>query len=244
MRPNTTLRVPIKIDGLGAGDEARVVVAAVDVGILNLTNYKPPAPDEYYLGQRQLSAELRDLYGQLIDGMQGTRGQIRTGGDARRRAERQPADAGAARALLRHRRGAVRTAGRGRVRHSGLRRHRARHGGGLEQGQGRPRLRRRDRARSGGADRDACRASCSPATSSTMHLDLDNVEGAAGDYNLTVSAEGTVAVGEGGAKSLQLRAKQRDRVTVPLNASRCGRRRPSRLRSRGRAISRSNEATR
>src|SRR4029077_14913251 len=80
-RPNTTLRVPVKIDGLGFGDQARVVVAAVDVGILNLTNYKPPAPDEYYLGQRQLSAEVRDLYGQLIDGMQGTRGQIRTGGD-------------------------------------------------------------------------------------------------------------------------------------------------------------------
>jgi len=57
------------------------VVAAVDVGILNLTNYKPPAPDDFYLGQRRLSTELRDLYGQLIDGMQGTRGAIKTGGD-------------------------------------------------------------------------------------------------------------------------------------------------------------------
>src|SRR5207253_652230 len=82
LRPNSVLRIPVKIDGLAAGEEARVVVAAVDVGILNLTNYKPPAPDDYYLGQRQLSAELRDLYGQLIDGMQGTRGQIRTGGDS------------------------------------------------------------------------------------------------------------------------------------------------------------------
>ena len=36
----------------------------------------------------------------------------------------------------------------------------------------------------------------------TMYLDLDNVEGPAGDYNITVSAEGTVAVGGGGAKSL------------------------------------------
>ena len=44
--------------------------------------YQPPAPDEYYLGQRRLTAELRDLYGQLIDGMQGTRGQIKVGGDA------------------------------------------------------------------------------------------------------------------------------------------------------------------
>src|SRR5213076_3606814 len=81
LRPNGTLRIPVKIDGLAAGEEARVVLAAVDVGILNLTNYKPPAPDDYYLGQRRLSAELRDLYGQLIDGMQGTRGAIKTGGD-------------------------------------------------------------------------------------------------------------------------------------------------------------------
>ena len=57
------------------------MVAAVDVGILNLTNYKPPSPDDYYLGQRALSADIRDLYGDLIDGMQGARGQIRSGGD-------------------------------------------------------------------------------------------------------------------------------------------------------------------
>src|SRR5207245_5716848 len=82
LRPNSALRVPVKVAGLAPGEEARMVIAAVDVGILNLTGYKPPAPDDYYLGQRRLSAEIRDLYGQLIDGMQGTRGQIKTGGDA------------------------------------------------------------------------------------------------------------------------------------------------------------------
>ena len=82
IRPETTLTVPVKLAGLAPGEEARVVVSAVDVGILNLTNYKPPAPEDYYLGQRKLSAEVRDLYGQLIDGMQGTRGQIRSGGDS------------------------------------------------------------------------------------------------------------------------------------------------------------------
>ena len=75
LRPNSTLNVPLHLAGLKAGEEARVVVAAVDVGILNLTNYKPPAPDDYYLGQRRLSPEIRDLYGQLIDGMQGAQGQ-------------------------------------------------------------------------------------------------------------------------------------------------------------------------
>ncbi len=82
LRPNSALRIPVKVGGLSPGEEARIVVAAVDVGILNLTDYKPPAPDDYYLGQRRLTADIRDLYGQLIDGMQGTRGQIRTGGDA------------------------------------------------------------------------------------------------------------------------------------------------------------------
>src|SRR5262249_17503897 len=62
MRPNSALRVPIRIGGLAPGEEARIVVAAVDVGILNLTGYKPPAPDDYYLGQRRLTAEIRDLY--------------------------------------------------------------------------------------------------------------------------------------------------------------------------------------
>ncbi|RZI39726.1 alpha-2-macroglobulin family protein, partial [Herbaspirillum sp. HC18] len=82
IRPNAALKIPVKLDGLNPGEDAKVVIAAVDVGILNLTNYKPPAPDDYYLGQRRLSAEIRDLYGQLIDGMSGTRGQIKSGGDA------------------------------------------------------------------------------------------------------------------------------------------------------------------
>ena len=82
VRPGTTLKLPVQLGGLSPGEDAKIVVAAVDVGILNLTNYKPPAPDDYYLGQRRLTSEIRDLYGQLIDGMQGTRGQLRTGGDS------------------------------------------------------------------------------------------------------------------------------------------------------------------
>ncbi|MBI5132364.1 MAG: alpha-2-macroglobulin family protein [Rhodopseudomonas palustris] len=82
VRPSTTLKLPVKLGGLAPGEDAKIVVAAVDVGILNLTNYKPPAPDDYYLGQRRMTSEIRDLYGQLIDGMQGTRGQIRSGGDS------------------------------------------------------------------------------------------------------------------------------------------------------------------
>jgi uncharacterized protein YfaS (alpha-2-macroglobulin family) len=81
IRPRGSLSLPIKVSGLAAGEEARVTVAAVDVGILNLTRYEAPNPLTYFFGQKQLSSEIRDLYGYLIDGMQGTRGAIRSGGD-------------------------------------------------------------------------------------------------------------------------------------------------------------------
>ena len=81
-RPRGPLTIPLEIKGLGQGEEARVTVAAVDQGILNLTHYEAPDPHGYFFGQRQLSTEIRDLYGFLIDGMQGARGAIRSGGDA------------------------------------------------------------------------------------------------------------------------------------------------------------------
>ncbi len=81
IRPRQSLDIGLSIDGLPAGAEAYVTVAAVDVGILNLTGYKPPAPDDHYFGRRRLGMEIRDLYGQLIDRMQGVAGQIRSGGD-------------------------------------------------------------------------------------------------------------------------------------------------------------------
>ncbi len=81
VRPRTNLPIPVKIAGASAGEEVFVTVAAVDVGILNLTRYEAPDPTAFYLGQRQIGHEVRDLYGYLIDGMQGTRGAIRSGGD-------------------------------------------------------------------------------------------------------------------------------------------------------------------
>ena len=67
--------------GAGIGEEAYVMVAAVDVGILNLTRYETRDPETYYFGQRRLGLELRDLYGRLIDGSLGATGRLRTGGD-------------------------------------------------------------------------------------------------------------------------------------------------------------------
>ena len=80
-RPRQSMTVPIKVAGLAPGEEAFVTVSAVDVGILNLTGFKTPDPGGYFFGQRKLPVEVRDLWGMLIDGMQGAAGAIHAGGD-------------------------------------------------------------------------------------------------------------------------------------------------------------------
>jgi uncharacterized protein YfaS (alpha-2-macroglobulin family) len=80
IRPRSTLKIPVSLGNLAAGESAYVTVAAVDQGILNLTRYEPPNPEGWYFGQRKLAMELRDVYGQLIDGSLGALGRIRSGG--------------------------------------------------------------------------------------------------------------------------------------------------------------------
>jgi len=79
--PRQPLEIGVTVAGAGAGEEAYFTLAAVDVGILNLTKYEPPKPDSWYFGQRMLGLEIRDLYGRLIDGSLGVTGRLRTGGD-------------------------------------------------------------------------------------------------------------------------------------------------------------------
>src|SRR5205814_5815395 len=81
-RPRSPVEIPIKVAGLGAGEEAYVTLAAVDEAVLKLTEFESPAPEKYYFGKRQLGVELRDLYGRLIDARANTVGVLRSGGDS------------------------------------------------------------------------------------------------------------------------------------------------------------------
>ena len=219
LRPNSTLRVPIKV-GLPAGAEARVAVAAVDVGILNLTNYKPPSPDDYYLGQRTLSADIRDLYGDLIDGMQGARGQIRSGGDAGAEALQGNPPTGPPVALYS---GLLKVGADGTAEASFE----------VPAFAGTVRVMAvawsKDKIGHASADvvvRDPVVLSATlprfllPGDRSSLHFDLDNVEGAPGDY--TIAVNGTGALSASATEKLALRAKQRMAVTIPITASAAG----------------------
>ncbi len=81
IEPRRPFAIPVRVGGLAAGEEAYVELAAVDIGILNLTRYEAPSATKFFFGQRLLAMDVRDIYGYLIDGMQGARGAIRSGGD-------------------------------------------------------------------------------------------------------------------------------------------------------------------
>ena len=222
MRPSSRLTVPIKLAGLAGGEEARVVVAAVDVGILNLTNYKAPAPDDYYLGQRRLTAEIRDLYGQLIDGMQGTRGQIRSGGDS---AGNELSGAPPTQAPLALYSGivAVGRDGSAQVQFD------------IPAFAGSVRVMAvawsKDKVGKTSGDvivRDPVVLTATlprflrTGDKGAVQFELDNVEGAPGDYNLAVVTDGTVKLEDGKPLTLKLAAKQRDRIALPVGANGAG----------------------
>ncbi|SPF79660.1 alpha-2-macroglobulin family protein [Pseudoprimorskyibacter insulae] len=80
--PRGPLEASVVVDGIAPGEAAYVTVAAVDLGILNLTGFQSPDPSGHYFGQRRLGMDIRDVYGRLIDGMNGAMGTIRSGGDA------------------------------------------------------------------------------------------------------------------------------------------------------------------
>ncbi len=222
IRPSTTLKLPVKLGGLNPGEDAKIVVAAVDVGILNLTNYKPPAPDDYYLGQRRITSEIRDIYGQLIDGMQGTRGQLRTGGDSVGAQIEGSPPTQKPMALYS---GIVTVAADGTAQidfeipeFAGTARVMAVAWTATKLG----------RATVDVTVRDPVVLTATlprfllSGDQGTMSFDLDNVEGAAGDYTIAVKTSGPVKLTGNPATTVKLAAKQRSSMALAIDASGAG----------------------
>ncbi|MEW5838835.1 MAG: alpha-2-macroglobulin [Pseudomonadota bacterium] len=79
--PRQKVDVAVSLSNLSAGGKsAYVTLAAVDQGILQLTRFKTPAPQAHYLSKRQLGVGMRDDYGRLIRGLNA--GGDDQGGDA------------------------------------------------------------------------------------------------------------------------------------------------------------------
>ncbi len=223
VRPSSTLKLPVKVEGLASGEDVKIVVAAVDVGILNLTGYKPPEPDTYYLGQRKLTTELRDLYGQLIDGMQGTRGAVRTGGDMAAAELKGSPPTQKPLALYS---GIVTVGPDGKAdiafdlpEFAGTARLMAVAWSATKLGRATKDVTVRD---------EVVLTATLPrfllnGDKGTVHLDFDNVEGPAGDYTVEFSANGPVKLAGSSKWALKLKEKQRGILSMGLEATSAGR---------------------
>ncbi|MDE1986818.1 MAG: alpha-2-macroglobulin family protein [Alphaproteobacteria bacterium] len=82
MLPRQRVNIPVQVKGLSSGEDAYLTLAAVDEGILQLTEYQSPDPVTYYFGKRRLGVEMRDDYGRLIKAEKGAVGAMREGGDS------------------------------------------------------------------------------------------------------------------------------------------------------------------
>jgi alpha-2-macroglobulin len=221
-RPRQSMTLPIHLAGLAAGEEARVTVSAVDVGILNLTGFKTPDPGSYFFGQRKLPIEIRDLWGMLIDGMQGETGAIHTGGDA----------GGALEGNLPTQDPLALFSGVVKVDDQ----ENANVSFDLPAFNGSVRLTvvawSKDKVGSAEADvtvRDSVVVAATlprflnVGDRSEMHVDIDNVEGDAGEYKLDLDIHGPLtADAEAMTKTVRLNARQRQSLAMPITAAGIG----------------------
>ncbi len=81
VRPRQKISVPMTLTGLSGGEDAYVTLAAVDEGILQLTDFKTPDPVSHYFGKRRLGVLMRDDYGRLIRADKAAVGVLEQGGD-------------------------------------------------------------------------------------------------------------------------------------------------------------------
>jgi hypothetical protein len=74
--PRARARIPVR-----GTPGAWVTLAAVDEGILRLTNFSSPDPVPHFLGRRRLGLDIRDDWGRLIAPAEGEATALRQGGD-------------------------------------------------------------------------------------------------------------------------------------------------------------------
>ncbi len=80
--PEKTVAIKVKIDPKQRldGHKVSVLVSAVDVGVLNITNFVTPDPYSQFLGRKRYNVDLYDIYGKLIEGV-GRQVNMAFGGD-------------------------------------------------------------------------------------------------------------------------------------------------------------------
>lgn len=80
MRPEQPLTVAVQTDAK-PGERVALTVAAVDVGVLNITRFETPDPFAWFFAKRRYGVDMRDLYGDIIETLDGPKAGLSYGGD-------------------------------------------------------------------------------------------------------------------------------------------------------------------
>jgi uncharacterized protein YfaS (alpha-2-macroglobulin family) len=220
VKPRQKIEVPIHVAN-AQGPEAFVTLAAVDEGILQLTRYRTPDPAGYYFGKRRLGLDMRDDYGRLLDTRADDLGRIRSGGDS---GDIGGLDIVPTRTVALFS-GPVKLDDKGDAKIA------------LDipdfVGQLRLMAVAYDKDKVGSSEarlivRDAVTADAvlprflAPGDRGRLALSLHNVEGAAGDYKVTLEASGSVSLDSPVTETRHLDANQRILAAWPLHAGEAG----------------------
>ncbi|MFC3231180.1 alpha-2-macroglobulin [Marinibaculum pumilum] len=225
-RPGTEVTVPLQVTaaaGTALPQEMRLAVAAVDEGVLQLTDFTSPDPADHFFGQRRLAMDVHDLYGRLIAPATGMRGNPRSGGDGGGNLDGvsvqtvkvvhlyegpvTPGPEGRAQVTL-----ALPDGFNGRLRLMAVAWSRAAVGAGSAA----------LTVRNPVVSSLILPQFLAPGDEAEALLSLDNVEGGDGTYTATVTAEGAVAVLDGGQLEQRIAAGGRVRHRVTLSGTSVG----------------------
>ena len=83
--PGRTLEAALKVEttnGTPLSGQTYLTLAAVDVGVLSISNYETPDAHDGFFGQRRYAVDVRDLYGKIIEVDDREAAKQRFGGDA------------------------------------------------------------------------------------------------------------------------------------------------------------------
>jgi len=216
-KPEQPLPVTVKAPAL-AGKKAWVTVSAVDVGILNITQFPVPDAAAHFFAQRRFGIDTYDIYGRVIESYEGGIAKLKFGGDmaldalpqARRpTAKVQTVDLYSGLVNLNQRGEAVINLPlpdfNGSLRVSALVFTADQYGKAASESIIRaPVL----------AEISGPRA-LAAGDRSTMTIDVQNFTGKAGTFNVSVSASGPVQI-EGAAKRISLAPEAKNTLSFPL----------------------------
>ncbi len=80
--PDKSFTVQVKVDNTEDNQQTYVTLAAVDTGVLNVSQFKTPDPFAWFFNPRQYAPAIYDMYGRLIAMIEAKKAVQKFGGDA------------------------------------------------------------------------------------------------------------------------------------------------------------------